>query len=80
MCAGAIYTAGIRRVSFVLSKTDVYEVVGAREADSMLQLPASAVFTSGAEPTVVQGPAPAGSSIYLEALQMQRDFWSRRRP
>jgi tRNA(Arg) A34 adenosine deaminase TadA len=73
MCAGAIYWAGIGRVVFGQSETDLKRLTGPHAENPTLDLPCAIVFAAGQRPTEIVGPLLAA-----EAAALQADFWSTR--
>ncbi len=70
MCAGAIYWAGIGRVVYALSESELRQMTGAHVENPTLDLPCRIVFESGQRMVEVDGP------IQLpEAREVHRGFW-----
>lgn len=73
MCSGAIYWAGIGRVVFGLSESEMKQQIGASQENPTLDLPCHIVFAAGQRPTEVVGPMLAD-----EAAKLHEEYWSRR--
>jgi tRNA(Arg) A34 adenosine deaminase TadA len=73
MCSGAIYWAGIGRVVFGLSESEMKQLIGESEENPTLDLPSRVVFAAGQRPTEVVGPMLAD-----EAAKLHQEYWSRR--
>jgi tRNA(Arg) A34 adenosine deaminase TadA len=73
MCSGAIYWAGIGRVVFGLSESEMKQQIGDSRENPTLDLPSRIVFAAGQRPTEVVGPMLAG-----EAAKLHEEYWSRR--
>lgn len=73
MCSGAIYWAGIGRVVFGLSESEMKQRIGDNSENPTLDLPSRVVFAAGQRPTEVVGPMLAE-----EAAKLHEEYWSRR--
>ncbi|MDW5316433.1 nucleoside deaminase [Rhizobium sp. PL01] len=73
MCSGAIYWAGIGRVVFGLSESEMKQQIGDSQENPTLDLPSRVVFAAGQRPTEVVGPILAD-----EAAKLHEEYWSRR--
>ncbi|QRM53257.1 nucleoside deaminase [Sinorhizobium sp. BG8] len=73
MCSGAIYWAGIGRVVFGLSESEMKQLIGPSEENPTLDLPSRTVFAAGQRPTEVVGPM-----LVDEAAELHEEYWSRR--
>ena len=71
MCAGAIYWAGIGRVVYGQSESDLKRATGAHGENPTLDLPCRTVFAAGQRPVVVIGPL-----LQDEAAALQAGFWT----
>lgn len=71
MCAGAIYWAGIGRVVYGQSESDLKVQTGAHPENPTLDLPCRVVFEAGQRPTEVVGPL-----LESEAARLQSDYWN----
>ncbi|MCF3642621.1 nucleoside deaminase [Rhizobium sp. TRM95111] len=71
MCSGAIYWAGIGRVVFGLSETEMKQQIGDNQENPTLDLPCRIVFAAGQRPTEVVGPLLAD-----EAAKLHEEYWS----
>lgn len=71
--SGAIYWAGIGRVVFGLSKSDMKQRIGHSSENPTLDLPSRVVFAAGQRPTEVVGPMLAE-----EAAKLHEEYWCRR--
>lgn len=70
MCSGAIYWAGIGRVVYAMSETDLIGMTGSHPENPTLALPCREVFAAGQRETVVAGPA-----LGDEARPAHEGFW-----
>ncbi|SDY62103.1 nucleoside deaminase [Herbiconiux ginsengi] len=70
MCSGAIYWAGIPRVVFALSESELRELVAAQEGVPTMALPCREVFAHGGRDVEVVGPV-----ALAEATEVHRGFW-----
>lgn len=70
MCAGAIYWAGIGRVVFGQSESDLKRATGNHPENPTLALPCRMVFAAGQRVVEVVGPL-----LEKEAAMLQRDAW-----
>jgi len=73
MCSGAIYWAGIGRLVYGQSESDLKAMTGAHSENPTLDLPCRTVFEAGQRAVEVIGPLLAEESAAL-----QRDFWAER--
>jgi tRNA(Arg) A34 adenosine deaminase TadA len=71
MCAGAIYWAGIGRVVYGQSETDLRRRTGNHPENPTLDLPCRTVFAAGQRHVVVVGPL-----LEEEAARLQEGFWA----
>jgi tRNA(Arg) A34 adenosine deaminase TadA len=71
MCSGAIYWAGIGRVVYGQSESDLKADTGAHQENPTLDLPCRVVFAAGQRGTEVVGPLLAD-----EAASLQQGYWS----
>jgi len=70
MCCGAIFWAGIGRVVFGLSGTELIALAGPEDDGTALDLPSRDVFAHGTREIDVSGP-----HLEEEAAQPHRGFW-----
>jgi tRNA(Arg) A34 adenosine deaminase TadA len=70
MCSGAIYWAGIGRVVYALSESDLLPLTGDHPDNPTLALPCREIFARGQRTVVVSGPA-----IENEAREPHVGFW-----
>lgn len=73
MCSGAVYWAGIGRVVFGLSESDMKRLIGPSQENPTLDLPCRTVFAAGQRPTEVVGPMLAD-----EAAKLHEEYWAGR--
>ena len=72
MCAGAIYWAGIGRVVYGQSESDLRAQTGDHPENPTLALPCRAIFTAGQRRVDVLGPM-----LEDEAAALQIGFWTK---
>jgi tRNA(Arg) A34 adenosine deaminase TadA len=70
MCSGAIYWAGIGRVVYGMSETDLIELTGSSPQNPTLALPCRTIFAAGQRQISVSGPW-----LESEALKAHLGFW-----
>ena len=70
MCAGAAYWAGIGRVIYGLSETDLRALIGPHPENLTLDLPCRIVFAAGQRVVTVVGPL-----MENEARAVHDGFW-----
>jgi tRNA(Arg) A34 adenosine deaminase TadA len=73
MCAGAIYWAGIGRVSYALAEHTLLEYTGANPANPTMRIPCRTVFAAGQETILVTGPT---TTLDAAARAVHEGFWS----
>jgi tRNA(Arg) A34 adenosine deaminase TadA len=56
MCAGAIYWAGVGRVVYAMSESQLKEITGNHPENPTLDLPCRVVFEAGQRKVEVVGP------------------------
>lgn len=75
MCAGTIYWAGIGRVVYGASETDLLGLTGDHPENPTLDLPCREVFSCGQRAVQVLGPFAA---LREELLAPHQGFWATR--
>ena len=70
MCAGATYWAGIGRLVYGLSETDLKALIGPHPENLTMDLPCRSVFAAGQRPTKVVGPL-----LEDESRAVHTGFW-----
>lgn len=70
MCSGAIYWAGIGRVVFAMSESDLALLTGPHDENPTLALPCRQVFAAGHRNIEVLGPL-----LQEEAAAVHEGFW-----
>lgn len=72
MCAGAAYWAGIGRVVYGLSETELKLLIGPHPENLTMDLPCRIVFAAGQRPVEIIGPLLAD-----ECRAVHDGFWTR---
>ena len=75
MCAGTIYWAGIGRVVYGASETDLLSLTGDHPENPTLDLPCREVFSCGQRAVQVLGPF---ATLREELLAPHQGFWATR--
>ncbi len=70
MCAGATYWAGVGRVVYGLSESELYAMTGDNPENPTMRLPCREVFAKGQEDVLVEGPL-----LEEEARIVHEGFW-----
>ncbi|MCM5559801.1 nucleoside deaminase [Pleomorphomonas sp. JP5] len=73
MCAGAAYWAGIGRIVYGLSESNLRQITGNHPENPTLDLPCRLVLESGQRAVEVIGPM-----LEDEAAELHRAFWASR--
>jgi len=71
MCAGATYWAGVGRVVYGLSESELYNMTGDNAENLTMRLPCRDVFAKGQENVQVEGPL-----LEEEARTVHEGFWT----
>jgi tRNA(Arg) A34 adenosine deaminase TadA len=74
MCAGAIYWAGIGRVVYALSESELLGLTGDDPENPTLSLPCREVFSRGQKRIEVEGPV----AEIPGAREVHEGFWRKR--
>jgi tRNA(Arg) A34 adenosine deaminase TadA len=70
MCSGATYWAGVGKVVYDLSKTELYKLTGDHPENLTMRLPCRDVLARGQQATELIGPL-----LEDEAREVHQEFW-----